>query len=287
MREKELAPVLEEYRGLDESQRKMTLEDPSTAAPPKRPVPDPPKNGLIIKGYCAYLQRDRFDKLSRAVTYYYKNNPDRWAVETQSDMLWLTEDEWRSLIPPLPKPGAGEGRGEGRPGSDVTAQAKPGDQLPEITVPAPIQTRFFSTIGIDYMEGSVNALPPRHTTMTITVTKVTPAALEMRLDGYGHMGKPPGSDTDTAERTRGCEVRITGQLRYDRKTDRFTRFDLAGVGRAWGNKMNYTRREMGVGKNTWLYGIACELVDGDSPMDRIPPYNLLHYNGVGPYFGGK
>jgi hypothetical protein len=33
-----------------------------------------------------------------------------------------------------------------------------------------------------------------------------------------------------------------------------------------------------------MYGIACELVTGDSPIDRIPPYNLLHYNGAGPYF---
>jgi hypothetical protein len=37
-----------------------------------------------------------------------------------------------------------------------------------ITVPEEIQRRFFSTIGIDYMEGSVNALPLRESTMSIT-----------------------------------------------------------------------------------------------------------------------
>lgn len=31
---------------------------------------------------------------------------------------------------------------------------------------------------------------------------------------------------------------------------------------------------------------ACELVASDTPMDRIPPYNLLHYHSAGPYFGG-
>jgi hypothetical protein len=25
----------------------------------------------------------------------------------------------------------------------------------------------------------------------------------------------------------------------------------------------------------------------DAPQDRIPPYNLLHYNSAGPYFGSR
>jgi hypothetical protein len=33
-----------------------------------------------------------------------------------------------------------------------------------------------------------------------------------------------------------------------------------------------------------VYGIACKLVTGHSPQDRIPSYNLLHYNSNGPYF---
>ena len=37
----------------------------------------------------------------------------------------------------------------------------------------------------------------------------------------------------------------------------------------------------------WLYGVACELVTGDSPIDRVPPYNLLHYGSAGPYFAEK
>ena len=60
-----------------------------------------------------------------------------------------------------------------------------------------------------------------------------------------------------------------------------------GVGRAWGNKMNYTRRAISMDSYPWTYGIACELVTGNSPLDRIPPYNLLHYNQVGSYFKMK
>jgi hypothetical protein len=36
-----------------------------------------------------------------------------------------------------------------------------------------------------------------------------------------------------------------------------------------------------------MYGIAWELVTGDAPQDLIPPYNLLHYNSTGAYFGDR
>ena len=53
---------------------------------------------------------------------------------------------------------------------------------------------------------------------------------------------------------------------------------------AWGNKMDYVRREITLDDYPWSYGIACELVAGRSPIDLIPPYNLLHYGSAGPYF---
>ena len=75
-----------------------------------------------------------------------------------------------------------------------------------------------------------------------------------------------------------------GRLSYDQAKGAFTRFDLVGIGKAWGNKMEYTRREIGIDDYPWMYGIACELVTGTSAIDRIPPYNLLHYGGGIPYF---
>ena len=51
-------------------------------------------------------------------------NPDRWPAETQSDLLWLTESEGKSLIP---------------------ANARVGDRS---EVAQPIQKRFCSTIGL-------------------------------------------------------------------------------------------------------------------------------------------
>jgi len=264
LREKELTAVLEEYRALSESERRVELEDPSLAQPPKRPVPTVPPGGLVVRGFCTYMRRESVGvpRAVRSTQFYYKENPDRWAAETQSDMLWLTEDEWRSLVPRGPRPGDR---------SDVA--------------PA-IQRRFYSTIAIDYMEGSVNALAPRETTMTLTVERVAPDSIAMRLDGYGRMGKEFDEKLRKEKNSRGCELRVLGYVNYDRRRDAIDRFDLVGVGQAWGNKMDYVHREIRVESYPWAYGIACELVRGRSPIDRIPPYNMLHY-GYDPvrYFG--
>jgi hypothetical protein len=218
---------------------------------------------LIVRGYCTYLDRSRDGKIRRSQEFYYKENPDRWAAETQSDMLWLTQDEWKSLVP---------------------ADPKRGDRA---EVAAAIQSRFFSTIGIDYMEGSVNSLSPRKTSMSLTVEKVSADGVALRLDGYGYMGKELDEKLRSKPNSRGCAIRVLGYLNFSAHKKAFDRFDVVGVGQAWGNKMEYTQREIRLGNYPWRYGIACELVRGDLPMERIPPYNMLHYGSAGPYFPSK
>lgn len=253
----DLAPLLASFRNLPDAIRKPKLPDPETAKPPRRPVPNPPVNSLILRGFCTYLNFDDANTPRRAKRLYYERNPDAWAAETQNDMLWLTESEWQSLIPKDPTIGS------------------------RITVPREIQRRFFSTIGIDYMEGSVNALPVRDSIMTLTLEKEG----VLRLEGYGKMGRPFGANTKTEDHSRGCELRVIGTIKYDPARRKITRFDVAGVGEAWGNKMNYTRREITLPSPRWHYGIACELVPGTNPDQLIPPYNLLHYGGRMKYFG--
>jgi len=263
LRKKDLEGALKEYALLPKEQRTPTIADPATAQPPKRAVPKPPANGLIVRGYCTYLRRDKENRIVRSSEYYYKENPDRWMAETQSDLLWLTEAEWKSLNP---------------------ANAKPGDKS---EVAQAIQKRFYSTIGIDYMEGSVTALPTRKSTLSLTVQQVDGDTLVLRLDGYAHLGKEFDIKLRSEPKSRGCELRLLGTVHYDTKKQAITRFDVVGVGQAWGNQMNYVRREIRLDQYPWMYGIACELVTGDAPQDRIPPYNLLHYNPTGPFFEGR
>jgi len=260
LRAEELAPVLDEFRGLPDEQRTAPLELGVNATPPDRPVPNPPANGLIIRGFCSYLAHNDDGRIIRPTQYYYRENPDRWETETQSDILWLTEPEWKSLVPEKLHVGA------------------------RIEVARVIQQRFFSTIGIDYMEGSVNSLPTRQSRLELTVTDVSDDVLKMRLDGYARLGRELDAETRGKPNTRGCEARVLGQIEYDRKRGTFTQFNIVGIGEAWGNKMEYIQREIRLDDYPWTYGIACELVTTRTPMDLIPPYNLLHYNSSGPYF---
>ena len=254
LRRKELEGALKEFATLPKEQRTPTIADPATAQAPKRAVPKPPAGGLILRGYCTYLRHDDKKQIVRATEFYYKQNPDRWKVETQSDLLWLTEAERKSLIPANPKPGD---RHE---------------------IAQPIQKRFYSTIGIDYMDGSVSALPTRKSTMSVIVDKMDDQTLLLRLEGYAHLGTEFILPSEA--KGRGSELRLLGKVTYDRKKQALTHFDAVGVGHAWGRRTNEIRLD----QVPWMYGIACELVTGDAPQDLIPPYNLLHYNPTGPYF---
>ncbi len=263
LREKELSPILKEFHKLTEAKRKPQLPDPATAKPPRRPLPKLPKGGMAIEGFCTYLDTDNQNSIRRAQRFYYEKNPDRWEVETQSDTLWLKESEWKSLLPQELSPGR------------------------KHTVSQVIQNRFYSTIGIDYMEGSVNSLPVRKSTMHLTVKKVTSSKIQLELAGYAYLGKEFDITQKNQARSRGSELRIEGKLEFDSKKQKFTRFDIVGVGSAWGNKMNYTNREVLIRPYPWLYGIACKLITGDSPKDKLPPYNLIHYGSAGAYFPKK
>lgn len=260
LREKELAPALAAYARLAKDERTPELPDSSQAKPPQRPVPNPPENGLILRGFCTYMKRDEQGRYVRSGEYYYKENPDRWMAETQSDLLWLTEVEWKSLIPADPKPGA------------------------KVDASPAIQKRFYCTIGIDYMEGSVNSVPLRESTLTVTVEKADERQVLLRVDGYAELGKEFGESSRDKPETRGCQVRVVGEISFNRSQQKVDRFNLAGTGRAWGNKMNYVGREVRLADHPWHYGIACELVTTTTPADLIPPYNLLHYNSTPPYF---
>jgi hypothetical protein len=101
------------------------------------------------------------------------------------------------------------------------------------------------------------------------------------------LGKELDEELRRRPNSRGSELRVLGKVHYDRKKQAITRFDVVGVGRAWGNKMDYVGREIRLDDYPWMYGIAWELVTGDAPEDRLPPYNLLHYNSTPPYFGKR
>ena len=250
----ELSEILQEYKRLPVELRQPTL--PASRPPKESNVPRPPPGGLILRCHCSYLEGNELGQVTRSKEYYYKENPKPWEAETQTDTFWMTEKEWKSLAP--------------------RAETKVGDVS---EVPGNLQARFFSTVGIEYMAGSRSSLDPRQTTMTLTVQSVSTKFVVLSLDGYGSMGVEFEAGQSDNKHGRGCEVRLIGKVVYDLQARSFKNIEIAGVGEAWGGK-----GPVRIKGDSWLYGISCEIVSPDSPINRIPPYNLLHHRKSFHYF---
>lgn len=157
------------------------------------------------------------------------------------DHMWLTREEWRSLVP---------------------ASWERGASLP---VSPGIASRLVRFHLVDNVRGE----PDMWTRADLRDVKLnlvvedpsirTPvAAGKLRLEGTARMTTP--------DNARGYEARLQGYLTYDRTTGRFTRFDLLSWGEAWGHG-RFTGREP-AGRFPLL--IAFSLA-GNTPGDRVPP----------------
>jgi len=113
-----------------------------------------------------------------------------------------------------------------------------------------------------------------------TEADVQQAELRLRVeDAASGRLRLEGSVKMQREGRRGYEARVQGYLTYDRKTERFTRFDLLSWGEAWGEG-TYTG---GAPPGRFPLVIAASLA-GDTPGDRIPPQasrNLRDYFATG------
>ena len=124
----------------------------------------------------------------------------------------------------------------------------------------------------------------RETALTLTIESVTPETLSMKLEGTARLGKEFDEKGHKEKNSRGSDVRLLGYVAVDRARNAITRFDVVGLGHAWGNKMDYLHREIRLDTVPWIYGIAVELVETRRPIDVVPPYNMLHYGSGLKYF---
>jgi hypothetical protein len=75
------------------------------------------------------------------------------------------------------------------------------------------------------------------------------------------------TQADVANSRRGYDAALAGDVWFDRRQERFTRFDLVVLGEHWGEG-TYTRRAR---PGRTPLGIAFELADPTSARDRVPP----------------
>ena len=207
----------------------------------------PPPGGLIVKVYARALDRQKtsspIDVGLSAAGFTDAQCTIGSGDEASRDHLWLTETEWRSLIP-------------GRPSAGL-----------RYPLPPKISERILRFHLVDNTRGE----PPmwrrseiRTNDLSLTIDKVSDAEVQMRLEGRAVLA----TDVDYEKASRGYLPRLTGVIIYDRKQRRLKQFDVVAVGDHWGSGA-FTRRNAREGRTA--LGVAFEIVSGESPSDRIAP----------------
>jgi hypothetical protein len=248
-----LRGALKKWQALPESLRKPgAIKLPAPQAPLEDEHLRAPKGGLVLRVYMRDLKRDRQGKVARITKQDVKDRklfPDeawQWAdalvTQPMPDVMWLTEQEWKSLLPEAPRKGA------------------------RFDVPAPIKMRLFryhlinGTFGLsgkwwpgEFIRGE----------LTLTVEQVAPV-LRLRLRGSALMA----TEKDPAKAKRGYDTRVSGILEYSPDQKAVTRFDFVSVGDWWGGDPQYNHMAR---PGRVPFGVAFELARGDRASDFVPP----------------
>ncbi|HMF14290.1 MAG TPA: hypothetical protein VKE94_18365 [Gemmataceae bacterium] len=227
---------LHEWKMIPEDQRKpgaQKVPDLDTRDPKFNRKP--PAGGLIVNVHARILDRD-------VKSGYVRGTCKTQGGENASrDHLWLTAQEWKSLIPAAPKKG---------------------DRSP---VPPAIADR----IARFHLTDNTRGEPPmwerehvRSKQMTLTIEEATPTNLLLRVDGAVLLSTHP--EANKAE--RGYEAQLLGYIGYDRSKKAITRFDVVAIGEHWGDSNN-----PGARPGRTPLGIAFALAQGESAANAVPP----------------
>ena len=122
--------------------------------------------------------------------------------------MWLTREEWRSLLP---------------------AQWRKGARYP---LPRAVAHRLLRFHLVDNVRGEPPMWEGEEIQQADLWLRVEDGVTgRLALTGTARMASPGGHEDGTA---RGYDARVQGALAYDRKAGRFSRCDLLAWGEAWG-----------------------------------------------------
>jgi hypothetical protein len=279
-----LEAALADFDKLPEAERRPRVERSADPGDRKGVPMAPPPGCLIANVYFTYLEAvpegpeggDAAGAKWRRALWHVEGQPGaepgsghgRNQVLTHVDKLWLTEEEWRSLIPSKPVPG----------------QSHP--------LPRAIHDRIVRFYANDMAHRSTGD-KVRSAELFLTVERASAEAVELRLEGATATGcafeaAPLGGRESEAPGLCGAEFRFLGRLRYDARKDAFDRFDIVALGAGWGGGRDQaatTNFYRGGEHRRWPMGIAFKLVTTRRPIDRIPPQNANEYRCGDAYFG--
>jgi hypothetical protein len=204
-----LREVLEAYANLPEEERR-----PKSVEGEEKPGPAPPPGGLVLTVYDRPLAR------SEEGQYRLPEGRDFGGFRThaphgQRSSLWLTEEEWKSLIPENPRKGETH------------------------KVPAKLARRIClygmwpQTLWVVEQAWQPNSI--REGELALTVEEVTEQVVRMRVNGSVVLSGtgplklyPTGKVLKTVENR--YDARLEGVLMYDRAAKKIVRWDMASLG---------------------------------------------------------
>ena len=245
------AEGLAEFKKLPDEQRTPKEVKRITVNPPGLPGPivdtrwpPPPPETLGLGVYTRALDRLPKGQLIRAERDSKGRKPFAWGTGPARDWLWLTETEWKSLVPSEPVRGM------------------------KFPVPRPIAYRIFRFYLDDSCEGGHWFWEPDHVRadeLIVTVDEVSADALRFRLAGAATMGAG-----DSPKDARRCRAQFLGFMNFDRGKKVFSRFDMVAV------VSNYQvpdifRPDL---SHPQTLGIAVNLAAKDALGYGAPPYAL-------------
>jgi hypothetical protein len=230
-----------EFKQLPESDRK-----PKTVPEANRYRLPPPPGGLVLRVYTRGFERSIEGGLQPIEKH------SRVYSGPQRDFLWLTQEEWQSLVP---------------------AGAKKGSKL---VVPVPIGQRLLRHHLVDNTITLGGPWKPQHlrqTQLTLTVKESSPAAVNLWLEGLAIMA----NDADLTKASVKGEFKLQGRISYDVVQGRVNRFDVIALGDFRNDHVSEYLQGAGMKKSLTL-GVACELAEPGSAGYGSVPFAL--WDGV-------
>lgn len=253
-----LKEVLDAYAKLSESERRAQSVEGEI-----KPQPSPPAGGLVLTIYDRPLGR------SEEGNYRLPEGDDFDGFRThaphgQRSSLWLTEEEWKSLIPANP-----------RKGQTHEAASKLAKRIW-------LYGLVPQTLWV--VEESWKPDSVKGGSLHVTVEDVSPRAVRLRVHGSVVLSGPGVLHTWPDRKfikniTNRYDARLEGVLEYDRTQQKVTRFDMTVLG-------DYTGRWF-AGNKGWkeatpeaplAVGFAFELDETAYalPPERRRPRSFMH-----------
>src|SRR5262245_51228068 len=193
---------LAEWKKLPEERRKpgaVKVEDIGKTDPTYTRTPPP--GGLIVTVYTRILDREK-DGYCKGTCKTLGGD------QAARDHLWLTEAEWKSLIPANPARGA----------------------------QSPLPEKIAERILRFHLTDNTRGEPPmwrrediRKSEFALSVEHVGAEAIRFQLQGSALLA----TQADAEKADRGFDVQLAGEIRYDRVKKVIDRFDVVAIGDHW------------------------------------------------------